>query len=145
MGSSVGAGLETPDNLELRKRRIEADMEGGETPSLPYQILPEKKNERIGAAMMGSSHTYDLGKRTGKGGRDETRAELALNPEEIDMMDSETMAMRAEAALREQQSQLAKEDLSDMVAEHAAKQKNKRKRQEAKEDPKTKKYKEFKF
>jgi hypothetical protein len=26
--------------------------------------------------------------------------------------------------MREQQSQLAKEDLSDMVAEHAAKQKN---------------------
>jgi len=143
--TSVGAGLETPDNLELRKRRIEADMEGGETPSLPYQILPEKRNERIGNTMMGSTHTYDLGKRTGKGGRDETRVELALNPEEIDMMDSETMAMRAEAALREQQSQLAKEDLSDMVAEHAAKQKNKRKRQEAKEDPKTKKYKEFKF
>jgi len=143
--ASVGAGLETPDNLELRKRRIEADMEGGETPSLPYQILPEKRNERIGATMMGSTHTYDLGKRTGKGGRDETRVELALNPEEIDMMDSETMAMRAEAALREQQSQLTKEDLSDMVAEHAAKQKNKRKRQEAKEDPKTKKYKEFKF
>lgn len=68
--TSVGAGLETPDNLELRKRRIEADMEGGETPSLPYQILPEKRNERIGASMMGSTHTYDLGKRTGKGGRD---------------------------------------------------------------------------
>merc|ERR1712096_448893 len=139
--TSVGAGLETPDNLELRKRRIEADMEGGETPSLPYQILPEKRNERIGASMMGSTHTYDLGKRTGKPGR-ENAVELALNPEEIDMMDSETMAIRAEAALREQQSQLAKEDLSDMVAEHAAKQKNKRKRQEAKEDPKTKKYKE---
>ena len=43
---------------------------------------------------------------------------------------------------------LAKEDLSDMVAEHAAKQSNKRKRQVGKEDPtKTggKKYKEFKF
>merc|ERR1719291_1581975 len=142
--TSVGAGLETPDNLELRKRRIEADMEGGETPSLPYQILPEKRNERIGASMMGSTHTYDLGKRTGKPGR-ENAVELALNPEEIDMMDSETMAIRAEAALREQQSQLAKEDLSDMVAEHAAKQKNKRKRQEQKEDPKQKKYKEFKF
>jgi len=138
-------GLETPDNLELRKRRIEADMEGGETPSLPYQIIPERKNERIGSSMMGSTHTYDLGKRTGKGGREDTRVEMALNPEEIENMDSETMAIRAEAALREQQSQLAKEDLSDMVAEHAAKQKNKRKRQEAKEDPKQKKYKEFKF
>ena len=47
---------------------------------------------------------------------------MSLNPEEFDMMDSETRAIRAEAALREQQSQLAKEDLSDMVAEHAAKQ-----------------------
>ena len=47
---------------------------------------------------------------------------------------------------REQQASLAKEDLSDMVAEHAAKQKNKRKRQEQKDDKeKSKKYKEFKF
>merc|ERR1712037_1096816 len=45
-------GLETPESLELRKRRIEADMEGGETPSLPYQIIPEKQGGRIGAAMM---------------------------------------------------------------------------------------------
>ena len=61
--TSVGAGLETPDNLELRKRRIEADMEGGETPQLPYQVIPEKRNDRIGNSMMGSTHTYDLGKR----------------------------------------------------------------------------------
>jgi len=142
--TSVGAGLETPDNLELRKRRIEADMEGGETPQLPYQVIPEKKNDRIGNSMMGSAHTYDLGKRTGKGGR-EAAVELALNPEEVDMMDTEAMALRAEAALREQQNLLAKEDLSDMVAEHAAKQKNKRKAQAAKDDPKAKKYKEFKF
>merc|ERR1712227_976704 len=104
----VDAGLETPDNLELRKRRIEADMEGGETPQLAYQVI--------------------AGKRNGKGGR-EAAVELALNPEEVDMMDTEAMALRAEAALREQQNLLAKEDLSDMVAEHAAKQKNKRKAQ----------------
>jgi len=144
--TSVGAGLETPDNLELRKRRIEADMEGGETPSLPYQVVPERRLEKLGANMMGSTHTYDLGKMktTTKAGK-ETAVEMALNPEEIDMMDTETMAIRAEAALREQQSQIAKEDLSDMVAEHQAKQKNKRKAQESKQDPKTKKYKEFKF
>jgi len=138
-------GLETPESLELRKRRIEADMEGGETPSLPYQIIPEKQGGRIGNAMMGSTHTYDIKRATGTKGRADTQVEMALNPEEIENMDSETMAIRAEAALREQQSQLAKEDLSDMVAEHAAKQKNKRKRQEQKEDPKAKKYKEFKF
>merc|ERR1712062_53515 len=60
-------GLETPESLELRKRRIEADMEGGETPSLPYQIIPEKQGGRIGNAMMGSTHTYDIKRPTGKG------------------------------------------------------------------------------
>ena len=95
--------------------------------------------------MMGSTHTYDLGKRTGKGGKEAAQVDLALNPEDLDNMDTETMALRAEAALREQQNLLAKEDLSDMVAEHAAKQKNKRKAQQSKEDPKAKKYKEFKF
>ena len=32
--------------------------------------------------------------------REDTRVEMALNPEEIENMDSETMAIRAEAALR---------------------------------------------
>jgi len=143
-----GAGLETPDMIELRKRRIEADMEGGETPSLPYTVIPERQNARVGASMMGSTHTYDIkgaAAAKGKTGR-EAAVEMALNPEEIDEMDSEAMALRAEAALREQQANLAKEDLSDMVAEHAAKQRNKRKRQEQKDEKdKSKKYKEFKF
>jgi len=148
IASSIGgAGLETPDMIELRKRRIEADMEGGETPSLPYTVIPERQNARIGASMMGSTHTYDI-KGTAKGVKPgtESAVEMALNPEDIEDMDSDAMALRAEAALREQQANLAKEDLSDMVAEHAAKQRNKRKRQEQKDDKdKTKKYKEFKF
>merc|ERR1719499_2607526 len=63
--SSVGmaaaaAGGETPELLELRKRRIEAEMEaGGETPNL-YTVLPERGGQRVGASMMGSTHTYDL-------------------------------------------------------------------------------------
>lgn len=149
--SSVGGGLgqETPELIELRKRKIEAEMEGGETPNL-YTVLPEKRNERIGASMMGSTHTYDIGgsAQTSSSSRrgDQTGVELALNPEEVDLMDTDAMAARAEAALREQQANLAKEDLSDMVAEHAAKQSNKRKRMAGKEDSKSsKKYKEFKF
>jgi len=147
--SSVGApGQETPELIELRKRRIEADMEGGETPNL-YTILPEKKNDRIGAGMMGSTHTYDLpgtnppgvGKRLDPGA-----VEMALNPDEVDLIDSEALQAKAEAAMREKQASLANEDLSDMVAEHAAKQSNKRKRQAGKEESKSnKKYKEFKF
>lgn len=68
--SSVGLGMggETPELLELRKKKIEAEMEGGETPNL-YTILPEKKNERIGQSMMGSTHTYDLGGNLEKFGR----------------------------------------------------------------------------
>merc|ERR1719461_2126331 len=100
---------------------------------------------------MGSTHTYDV---SGGGGgqRGNTGVDVALNPDELDLMDTEAMAAKAEAALREQQAMLGKEDLSDMVAEHAAKQSSKRKRQAAggggKEDGTksgAKKYKEFKF
>jgi splicing factor 3B subunit 2 len=48
--------------------------------------------------------------------------ELALDPSELDM-DTDAMALRYEQTLREQQSQLQKEDLSDMLAEHVARQK----------------------
>lgn len=48
--------------------------------------------------------------------------ELALDPSELDM-DSDAMAVRYEQQIRENQSQLQKEDLSDMLAEHVAKQK----------------------
>lgn len=151
--SSVGGGLggETPELLELRKKKIEGEMEaGGETPNL-YTILPEKRSDRVGGSMMGSTHTYDVRKQPSQPSAFESGVELALNPEEVDLMDTDAMTARAEAALREQQASLAKEDLSDMVAEHAAKQSNKRKRLAAKDEGKggsgtqAKKYKEFKF
>jgi len=47
--------------------------------------------------------------------------EVALNPEELDL-DTAAMQAKYEQTVREQQSQIEKEDLSDMVAEHAAKQ-----------------------
>ena len=49
--------------------------------------------------------------------------ELSLDPSELEGLDSESMAARYEQTIREQQGNLAKEDFSDMVAEHAAKQK----------------------
>ena len=58
--TSVPLGMETPDQIELRKRRIEDAMDqGGDTPAL-YQVLPEKKAAPVGGAMMGSAHVYDL-------------------------------------------------------------------------------------
>ncbi|XP_014770914.1 splicing factor 3B subunit 2 [Octopus bimaculoides] len=146
--TSVPMGVETPDMIELRKKRIEdAIDQGGDTPAL-YTILPEKKTN-VGANMMGSAHIYDMSAVTGmptqkrfgeKGGTE--AIEVALNPEELDM-DSAAMQAKYEQTMREQQSQLEKEDLTDMVAEHAAKQR-KRKRQQQ-DSGKAKKYKEFKF
>lgn len=78
--TSVPAGLETPDMIELRKKKIESEMEkyvlilssytfklnifylfvySNEAPQL-YTILPEKRTDRVGQAMMGSTHTYDV-------------------------------------------------------------------------------------
>ncbi|XP_058461821.1 splicing factor 3B subunit 2 isoform X2 [Malaya genurostris] len=154
--SGVPAGMETPDTIELRKKKIESEMEDNETPVL-YQILQERRNERIGASMMGSTHVYDLagaaaagaagGPRVGRPGPvdREGMVELALDPSELDM-DNEAMAQRYEQQMREQQSHLQKEDLSDMLAEHVARQKSKRKRQQTDTTSKQqKKYKEFKF
>lgn len=149
--SSIPAGMETPDMIELRKRKIEAEMEGGETPAL-YTILPEKKTDKVGNTMMGSTHIYDLAaaipagkiKMPGTASVPPQGIEVALDPSELEL-DSAAMAARYEQTVREQQSQLEKEDLSDMVAEHAARQKNKRKKQQQDSGKAPKKYKEFKF
>ncbi|XP_016944791.3 splicing factor 3B subunit 2 [Drosophila suzukii] len=148
--TSVPAGMETPENIELRKKKIEAEMEDNETPVL-YQVLPEKRTDRIGASMMGSTHVYDV---SGGGANKqppvrsttdrEGIVELALDPSELDM-DNDAMAQRYEQQMREQQNHLQKEDLSDMLAEHVARQKSKRKRQQTDPAKTTKKYKEFKF
>lgn len=152
--SGVPAGMETPDSIELRKKKIEAEMEDNETPVL-YHVVPEKRNDRIGGAMMASTHVYDLTTASGALPPQATRktvvveregmVELALNPDELDM-DNEAMAQRYEQQMREQQNHLQKEDLSDMLAEHVARQKSKRKRQQTTSTQKPKDdYKKFKF
>lgn len=99
-----------------------------ETPVL-YHIIPEKRTDHIGNSMMASTHVYDMaavsqpaqgGAR--RGADKEGMVELALDPSELDL-DSDAMAVRYEQQMRENQSQLQKEDLSDMLAEHVAKQK----------------------
>lgn len=137
--TSIPAGLETPDTIELRKKKIENEMEGGDTPAL-YTILHEKRTEGLGTSMMGSTHVYDM---TGAGGQappsviaarrgavssSEVRAtekegavELALDPSELDL-DSEAMASRYEETMRNRQA-LKREDLSDMLQDHVQRQK----------------------
>ncbi|KAA0202188.1 hypothetical protein HAZT_HAZT007826 [Hyalella azteca] len=141
--SSMPAGLETPDMIELRKKQVETEAEGGETPAL-YTILPERRVESGGRNLMASTHTYDIG--GGRGGGDHG-VDVALDPSELDLVDTEAMAARYEATLREQLAGEEEEDFSDMVAEHAAKQKNKRRRLQQQQDQNkpAKKYKDFKF
>ncbi|CAG2058902.1 unnamed protein product [Timema podura] len=178
--TSIPAGMETPEIIELRKRKIESEMEGSVDHSLvscahdtskpqhslvscthdtskPQHslVLPEKRMDRVGGAMMASTHIYDM---TGagapppapvirRGGLEGSgTVELALDPSELDLVDTDAMAVRYEQQIREQQSQLQKEDLSDMLADHVARQKNKRKqRQQHQDNKQAKKYKEFKF
>ncbi|XP_055345832.1 splicing factor 3B subunit 2-like [Paramacrobiotus metropolitanus] len=144
--SSVPAGLETPDSIELRKRKIEREMEAGDEVQQLYTVLPEKKVDRIGGAVMGSTHVYELpggAKKSGEG------IQVALDPLDLERgLDERTLQARYDQRVREERSQLAKEDFSDMVAEHAARQTNKRKKQQEKEttsDSSKKKHKEFKF
>uniref|UniRef100_A0A8C1X6T1 Splicing factor 3b, subunit 2 n=1 Tax=Cyprinus carpio TaxID=7962 RepID=A0A8C1X6T1_CYPCA len=142
--SSVPAGMETPELIELRKKKIEEAMDGNETPQL-FTVLPERKAGAVGAAMMASTHIYDMSTVrmfSGLGG-DSQAVEVALAPEELEL-DPMAMTQKYEEHVREQQ--VEKEDFSDMVAEHAAKQKQK-KRKGQPQDTRSgaKKYKEFKF
>ena len=58
--TSIPAGMETPDMIELRKRKnIEEAMESGAEQQPLYTVLPEKR-VNVGAAMMGSAHVYDM-------------------------------------------------------------------------------------
>ncbi|XP_020293465.1 splicing factor 3B subunit 2 [Pseudomyrmex gracilis] len=162
--TSIPAGLETPETIELRKKKIESEMEGGDTPAL-YTVLQERRTEGLGASMMGSTHVYDMTGAAGgqappsviaarrggiSGSASDARAEkdgaveLTLDPSELDL-DSEAMASRYEETMRSRQAHLRREDLSDMLQDHVQRQKSKRKRQQIQETKTSKKYKEFKF
>lgn len=161
--TSIPAGLETPETIELRKKKIESEMEGGDTPAL-YTVLQERRTEGLGASMMGSTHVYDMTGAAGgqappsviaarrgiSGTTSDARTEkdgaveLALDPSELDL-DSEAMASRYEETMRSRQAHLRREDLSDMLQDHVQRQKSKRKRQQTQDTKASKKYKEFKF
>eukprot|EP00118_Oscarella_pearsei_P001542 m.7713 g.7713 ORF g.7713 m.7713 type:complete len:680 (+) comp19450_c0_seq1:23-2062(+) len=136
--TSIPGGLETPEMLELRKRKtIEEAMEqSGDAPAL-YTVLPEKKAPGVGGAMVGSAHVYDVGQ--GKKGGDGIA--ISLDPSELDMGQA-AMTAKYEQQMKEQSKD--SEDLSDMVAEHTARQNKKRKRA-VEESRSSKKHKEFKF
>lgn len=137
--TSMPAGLETPDSIELRKKKaIETEMENDDTPEL-YTVLQERRTEGLGASMMGSTHVYDMTGAAGgqappsvvaarRGAAGEVRSdrdgavEVALDPSELDM-DSDAMASRYEQTIKSRQAHLQREDLSDMLEDHVQRQK----------------------
>ncbi|XP_054487245.2 splicing factor 3B subunit 2 [Agelaius phoeniceus] len=143
--SSVPAGMETPEVIELRKKKMEA-MDGSETSQL-FTVVPEKRTATMGMAMMGSTHIYDMSAVVGhKGPVTEAQGvEVALAPEELELHPT-AMTQKYEEHVRERQVQVEKEDFSDMGAEHTAKQKQKKCKAQAQDaHGGAKKYKEFKF
>ncbi|XP_056677074.1 splicing factor 3B subunit 2-like [Monodelphis domestica] len=144
--SSVPAGMEIPELIELRKKKIKEAMNGSETPQL-FTVLPEKRTATVGGAMMGSTHIYDMSTvMSRKGPAPKLQGvEVALAPEELEL-DPMAMTQKYEEHMLEQQAQVEKEDFSDMVADHAAKQKQKKQKAQPQESRGgSKKYKEFKF
>merc|ERR1712228_1078904 len=127
--SSIGVpGTETPDDIQLRKKKaIEQSMEQREHRDL-YKIIPERKG-RIGNSAMGSQHTYDLSKLK-QGG-----TELNLTPDEL-AMDQDSIRNRMEQRMNAKNQEAATEnDMSDMVQEHLRNSDRKRARQAAKNNP----------
>ncbi|KFD49948.1 hypothetical protein M514_09162 [Trichuris suis] len=143
ISTGVSGGVETPDTIELRKKKLLEEAEG-EVPSL-YSVLPEKKVERISGQMMGSTHVYDVSAAMSlrKDTKSDGGIEVSLNPDELDLADASGLQQKYEEGLK----QLSKDDdFSDLVAEHAARQKRRRKAQEEKKSSSgSKKYKDFKF
>merc|ERR1712131_406935 len=93
-------GLDTPDNIQLRKKReIEAAMEQREHKDL-YKIIPER-SQKVGRAAMGSTHTYDL-----SGARKNDGVELNLTADEL-AMDQDSIRRRMEQRMRAKQQENA--------------------------------------
>ncbi|KAM9302208.1 splicing factor 3B subunit 2 [Gastrophryne carolinensis] len=135
--SSVPAGMETPELIELRKKKNEEAMDGWSLETYMYRNPVKSKGEykaQTGKALSRRGAPTEL-----------QGVEVALAPEELEL-DPSAMTQKYEERVREAQEQVQKEDFSDMVAEHAAKQKQK-KRKGQPQDSRSggKKYKEFKF
>ncbi|KAI1301628.1 Splicing factor 3B subunit 2 [Halotydeus destructor] len=140
--ASVPSGLETPGMIELRKRKIEAEMDSEENREL-YTVLSEKKTDKIRGDMMASTHTYEVSSIK----RKDPGVNMAIDPSDLEL-DPAEMNAKLEKSLREQQGSTGaeREDLSDMVADHVARtKKQKTSKESSKDAAKSKKYKDFKF
>ena len=124
------SGLETPsgtktelfaEHVPLRKDKRE------DQPKQLYTVLPQRETSIRG--FMGSQHGYEVSRKK--------QVEVELNPEELEKgLDPETLKRKYNEKV--EASLPVRQDLSDMVLEHAQNKKTKR-------DDKSKRHKEFKF
>jgi len=143
VASTVPGGLETPDFLELRKRRettTDTEADAGGPPRQLYQVLPEQQTAMRG--FLGSDRAYDtrnigtgnvpiLGVDDGrsgskrKGGPSGTGVDLSIDAAELEGLSESELKARFDAARQSSgggaAGQGGREDLSDYVAEEAAK------------------------
>eukprot|EP00730_Choanoeca_flexa_P008985 TRINITY_DN12569_c0_g1_i14.p2 TRINITY_DN12569_c0_g1~~TRINITY_DN12569_c0_g1_i14.p2 ORF type:complete len:298 (+),score=79.41 TRINITY_DN12569_c0_g1_i14:988-1881(+) len=132
--SSVGVGMETPNAVELRKRKaIEEAMDNNTTGQTLYKVIPQREAS-ASDGMMGSTHVYDVNAAAPATGMASGTTSVAAsegvaisldNPEDVGRLES-NQEMLAQKLAASQSSN--REDHSDMVAEHQAKSAAKRKK-----------------
>ncbi|KAI5474913.1 splicing factor 3B subunit 2 [Pseudohyphozyma bogoriensis] len=153
--STVAQGLETPDFLELRKRREERDgtqTEEEDANRSLYTVIPEREARMRG--FMGSDRAYDVSGITGQGapvpvlGREDRGTkrkaggvDVSLDANELEGLSESELRAKFEEAGRSARAGNQHEDLSAEVREEMAKR---RKKEEAKKGGKKEKE-TFKF
>lgn len=141
VASTVPGGLETPDFLELRKRRdttVDSDAGGGAPRSL-YQVIPEHQTGIKG--FLGSDRAYDTrnigtgnvpilgvddrGQKRKAAQQNASGVDVSIDAADLEGMSEQELRQKFEAARRSGQAggagQGGREDFSDFVAEEAAK------------------------
>ena len=151
--SAVPSGLETPEFLELRKSRFDQPPEpSSREPQDLYRVLPEKQTKK---GFLGSQG-YDISRPTLDEDtptnvtsflscgliRQKRGVEVALDPSQLEnLTKSDLRALHDKEETRqriEKRGYNQAEDMSDMVAEHEARQVKKLKTQEDKKKSKFK-------
>ncbi|BGP44101.1 hypothetical protein JCM10450v2_008318 [Rhodotorula kratochvilovae] len=134
--STVPGGLETPDFLELRKRREETEPDGADAggPRELYQVLPERESRMRG--FMGSDRVYDVSALGAAGaaaappvlGQEERGTkrkaggvDVALDAGELEGLSEADLRARYEQANRAGRGGGTHEDFSDFAAAEVAK------------------------
>lgn len=143
--TSIGTGMETPDALELRKRRqqIEDAMDDtGESNAL-YKVLPTTEGGSASGGFLAGGPIYDMGSVVGgkkRKGIEGEGIDITVDPTELATMDKAKLQEQFDAAKAEKDEAQGAHGLSDMAAEHIAKTAKKRKA-DSKKDKAAKKFK----